>query len=71
MRHPDRPRATARPPVALMGRHKAPTGAPRSTNVRMGGEGTPSRAVVACLAVPHAQGEAASLSRAAMPARRP
>lgn len=62
MRHPDRPRATARPPVALTGRHKAPTGAPRSTNVRMGGEGTPSREVNACLVVPPATAEAVRAS---------
>jgi len=51
MSHPDRQKAVARPGVPLTGRHRAPTGAPTRTNVQVGEEGTPSREVVACLAV--------------------
>ncbi len=47
---PDQQAAFAHRSVSLTGRHKAPTGVPASTNVRVGGEGTPSRAVAANLA---------------------
>lgn len=48
MSHPDQQPALARPPCLPEGRHKAPSGVPRSTTVRLGGEGTPPRAVVEC-----------------------
>jgi hypothetical protein len=43
----DRQTAAANQPGHLTGRHKAPTGVPTSTQVLVGGEETPSRAVVA------------------------
>lgn len=43
----DRQTAVANQPSHLTGRHKAPTGVPTSTQVLVGGEGTPSREVVA------------------------
>lgn len=56
MSHPAEQQAQARQSASLTGRHKAPTGAPASTNVRVGEEGTPSRGVVAHLAgVPASQ----------------
>lgn len=45
----DKQAAYAPPCPPLTGRHKAPTGAPASTKVRVGGEGTPS-APAACAA---------------------
>jgi hypothetical protein len=42
----DQQAAYAPPWPPLTGRHKAPTGAPTSTNVRVGGEGTPSARAV-------------------------
>ena len=45
---PDKQAAVVPHRRALTGRHKAPTGAPKSTKVRVGGEGTPSRAMAAC-----------------------
>ena len=50
-RLPDRQKAVECQPRSLTGRHQAPTGAPRSTKVRMGEEGTPSREAVTCRAV--------------------
>lgn len=48
MRHLiDQPGAYARPRPPLTGRHKAPTGAPARTPVRVGGEGTTSARAVA------------------------
>lgn len=46
MAHPVKQGAYAPAPCVLTGRHKAPTGAPASTHVRVGGEGTPERAAV-------------------------
>ena len=42
LRLPDRQGATADCCATPPGRHRAPTGAPMSTQVRMGGEGTPA-----------------------------
>jgi hypothetical protein len=47
---PDQQAAFAHRSVSLTGRHKAPTGVPASTNVRVGGEETPSRQAVTNLA---------------------
>ena len=44
---PDRQGAAENCCATLTGRHRAPTGAPMSTQVRVGGEGTPSREDVA------------------------
>lgn len=47
MSHPAEQQTQARQSACQTGRHKAPTGAPASTDVRVGGEGTPSREVLA------------------------
>lgn len=47
MRHlADKQGAVVRPRPVLTGRHRAPTGAPARTNVRVGGEGTTSASAV-------------------------
>lgn len=62
--------ASACQAMLLTGRGSAPSGAPGSTQVRTGGEGSPSREVVACAAGVPTHGEAASLVRGAVFARR-
>ena len=58
---PDRQGAAANCCATLTGRHRPPTGAPISTKVRMGGEGTPSREDVARNGVAPADWRFASL----------